>query len=249
MSMNTTDIFHASPACPAVNGEPYYSGYPESSMKIDENGNTVTELGTLTADSEEDHLNCRSGYYGSVLSGAYGGVLAGFEGGWGANIEEGNLYNIWDTMTFPVSYQVKYVRDFLLSEGSRYTELVPNAELVTPNKAGDPYGYRGWAFASATEKRDLILGYVERDCPRAAVRGLRPYEKYDFKWFDPCDGTWSESTKLSVSAVGMIHLPEYPGRQDWAFKLKKIQEPYRIDTSENPKSSLEEYRRQKVRKG
>ena len=52
-------------------------------MKIDENGNTVTELGTLTADSEEDHLNCRSGYYGSVLSGAYGGVLAGFEGGWG----------------------------------------------------------------------------------------------------------------------------------------------------------------------
>lgn len=244
-----TDIFHASPACPAVNGEPYYSGYPESSMKIDENGNTVTELGTLTADSEEDHLNCRSGYYGSVLSGAYGGVLAGFEGGWGANIEEGNLYNIWDTMTFPVSYQVKYVRDFLLSEGSRYTELIPNAELVTPNKAGDPYGYRGWAFASATEKRDLILGYVERDCPRVAVRGLRPYEKYDFIWFDPCDGTWSGSTKLSVSAVGMIHLPEYPGRQDWAFKLKKIQEPYRIDTSENPKSSLEEYRRQKVRKG
>ena len=39
---------------------------------------------------------------------------------------------------FPVSYQVKYVRDFLLSEGSRYTELIPNAELVTPDQAGDP---------------------------------------------------------------------------------------------------------------
>lgn len=28
-------------------------------MRIDENGNTVTELGTLTADSPEDHYNCR----------------------------------------------------------------------------------------------------------------------------------------------------------------------------------------------
>ena len=202
-----TDIFHATPACPAINGEPYYSGYPESAMRIDENGNTVTELGTLTADSPEDHYNCRSGYYGSVLSGAYGGVLAGFEGCWGANIEEGARYHIWDTMTFPVSYQVRYVRDFLLSEGTRYQELIPCADLVTPNKAGDPYGYRGWAFASATPERDLIMGYMEKDCPRTALRGLRPYERFLFSWFDPCNGTFQEETELCVNCVGMIPLP------------------------------------------
>lgn len=243
-----TDIYHTSPPCPAINGEPYYSGYPESAMKIDENGNTVTELGTLTAESQEDHLNCRSGYYGSVLSGAYGGVLAGFEGCWGANVEEGNVYNIWDTMTFPVSYQVRYVRDFLLSEGSRYQELIPNADLVTPNKAGEPYGYRGWAFASATPKRDLILGYVEKDCPRTAVRALRHYEKYEFQWFDPCCGKWGEKIEVRVNSVGMIPLPEYPQCRDWAFKLKKSLEPYSIDTSEHPKTCLEEYRKQKGEK-
>ncbi|MEF2877808.1 MAG: DUF5060 domain-containing protein [Blautia sp.] len=243
-----TDIYHTSPPSPAINGEPYYSGYPESAMKIDENGNTVTELGTLTAESQEDHLNCRSGYYGSVLSGAYGGVLAGFEGCWGANVEEGNVYNIWDTMTFPVSYQVRYVRDFLLSEGSRYQELIPNADLVTPNKAGEPYGYRGWAFASATPKRDLILGYVEKDCPRTAVRALRPYEKYEFQWFDPCCGKWGEKIEVRVNSVGMIPLPEYPQCRDWAFKLKKSREPYSIDTSEHPKTCLEEYRKQKGEK-
>lgn len=243
-----TDIYHTSPPCPAINGEPYYSGYPESAMKIDENGNTVTELGTLTAESQEDHLNCRSGYYGSVLSGAYGGVLAGFEGCWGANVEEGNVYNIWDTMTFPVSYQVRYVRDFLLSEGSRYQELIPNADLVTPNKAGEPYGYRGWAFASATPKRDLILGYIEKDCPRTAVRALRPYEKYEFQWFDPCCGKWGEKIEVRVNSVGMIPLPEYPQCRDWAFKLKKSLEPYSIDTSEHPKTCLEEYRKQKGEK-
>lgn len=244
-----TDIFHAEPASPAINGEPYYSGYPESAMKIDENGNTITEIGTLTAEDEEDHLNCRSGYYGSVLSGAYGGILAGFEGGWGANIEEDSMYKIWDTMTFPVSYQVKYVREFLLSEGKLYTELVPNADMITPNKSGEPYGYRGWAFASATRKRDLILGYAEKDCPRIAVRALRPYEKYEFAWFDPTKGMWLKSHELTVNSVGMISLPEYPEDHDWAFKLKKKNLPYQIDTSEHPKATLEEYWKQKGKMG
>lgn len=214
-----TDLFHTIPACPAINGEPYYSGYPESAMKVDERGEVVSEVKMMSAESEEDHLNCRSGYYGSVLSGAYGGVLAGFEGGWGANIEEGSMYHIWDTMTFPVSCQVRYVRDFLLSEGRKYLDLIPNADLITPNKMGDPYGYRGWAFASATPNRDLILGYTEKDCKRVAIRALKPYEIYDLYWFNPCDGTWSEPIELQVDSIGMLHVPEYPSDQDWAFKL------------------------------
>ena len=127
-------------------------------------------------------------------------------------------------------------------------ELIPNADLITPNKAGDPYGYRGWAFASATRERDLILGYTEKNCPRAAIRGLRPYEKYEFIWFNPSDGTWGERKELTVNAVGMVPLPEYPGDRDWAFKLKKKEVSYKIDTSENSKTSLTEYKKQKRRK-
>lgn len=219
-----TDIFHSEPCCPAINGEPYYSGYPESAMKEDENGNIVSEYKVLSAESQEDHLNCRSGYYGSVLSGAYGGVLAGFEGGWGANIEEESMYHIWDTMTFPVSYQVQYVRKFLLSEEKQYRNLIPDSELITPNKTGSPYGYRGWAFASSTKNRDLIMGYTEKDCPRAAVRALIPGDTYMLYWFNPCSGDWSDKIELRVDSIGMIHLPEYPGNQDWAFKLKKYVE-------------------------
>ena len=46
----------------------------------------------------------------------------------------------------------------------------------------------------------------------------------------------------------MIPLPEYPQCRDWAFKLKKSLEPYSIDTSEHPKTCLEEYRKQKGEK-
>lgn len=148
-----------------------------------------------------------------------------------------------------ISYQVKYVREFLLSEGKLYTELVPNADMITPNKSGEPYGYRGWAFASATRKRDLILGYAEKDCPRIAVRALRPYEKYEFAWFDPTKGMWLKSHELTVNSVGMISLPEYPEDHDWAFKLKKKNLPYQIDTSEHPKATLEEYWKQKGKMG
>jgi hypothetical protein len=43
----------------------------------------------------------------------------------------------------------------------------------------------------------------------------------------------------------MIPLPACPKDQDWAFKLKKILEPYRIDASEHPKTCWEEYVKQK----
>ena len=158
---------------------------------------------------------------------------------------ENNLYNIWDTMTFPVSGQVRYFRDFLLCEGRRYQELVPNAELVTPNKAGDPYGYRGWAYAAATPARDLLLGYAEKGCPRLAARGLRPYEAYTLEWFDPSTGVWSAPVELAVDYIGLLHLPAFPADHDWAFKLKKLDRPYRIDRSEHQRTTIQEYRKLK----
>ncbi|MFQ3621650.1 MAG: DUF5060 domain-containing protein, partial [Spirochaetales bacterium] len=53
-----TEIFHSKPTRPALNGEPYYPGFPDDDPP---------------APSEEANLNFRSGMYGSFLSGGLAG--------------------------------------------------------------------------------------------------------------------------------------------------------------------------------
>ena len=223
-----TDIFHDENPLPAINGEPYYSGH--ITIISDEEDN-LSEILFGNVDSEEDLLNCRSSYFGSVLSGAYGGLLAGFEAMWSGNVEEAEEpYKIWDSMTFPATYQVRYVSDFLLSEGRRYMELIPDSELILPNKTGKTAGWRGWASCSATKKRDLIMGYVEKDCPRIKIRGVRPYDIYELSWFNPRTGQWlEEKVEVEATHMGNIPMPAYPDEFDWAFKLKKLNNDFRIN--------------------
>ena len=218
-----TEMFHAKPTCPSINGEPYYAGHPESFMILDEEGNWTFPDEGLDARSDIDGLYCRSGYYGSILSGALGGILSGYEGGWGANIEEQALYKIWDTLSFEVSEQVKHIQTFLLVEGLRYRDLIPNAELVSPNKTGPAMGYTGWAYCAATEKRDWVLGYAEKDCPKLSVRGLKAYDTYTLTWFDTHEGKWlnAEAKEVQCDSIGCLFLPEFPSATDWAFSLQK----------------------------
>lgn len=177
-------------------------------------------------------MNFRSSLYGSLLSGGFGGNLAGFEAGWSANVEpEETPWKIWDVMTFPASYQTRYYRDFILSEGKRYEDLIPEPDLLFPSKAGAPTGWRGWAYAAATKERDLIFGYTEKDCPRVRLRGLRPYDIYEISYFDPRTGKWLEKKyQLEANHFGSILLPEDPDELDWAFKAKKINTEPRVDT-------------------
>ncbi len=223
------DIFNDEHPVPAINGEPYYSGHV--SIMTDEEG-ALTESIWGNVDSQEDHLNFRSSLYGSILSGGLGGNLAGFEAGWSGNVEpEETPYKIWDTMTFPASEQTAYYRDFLLSEGLRYQELIPNPDLLFPSKAGHYTGWRGWAYSAATKKRDLIFGYTEKDCPRVRLRGLRPYDIYEISFFNPRTGEWLEKTyELEANCFGSILLPDEPDELDWAFKAKKLNHDLRVDT-------------------
>jgi hypothetical protein len=226
-----TDIFNDENPVPAINGEPYYSGH--IIIMTDENDN-VSEVVFSDVESETDLLNNRSSLYGSALSGAYGGILTGFEAMWSGNVEpEEEPYKIWDSLTFPASYQTRYFSDFLLSEGKRYQDLIPDAELVSPNKTGPLAGWRGWAYCSATKKRDLLMGYAEKDCPKIKVRGLRPYDTYELSWFDPRTGKWlEEKAALEVTHFGNILLPAYPDELDWAFKLKKLNTGFPINKTD-----------------
>lgn len=202
-----TEIHYSRPAMPAIAGEPYYPGFPDDNPP---------------ADSHEADLNCRAGLYGSFLSGALGGIIYGAEGIWGADIEPEAPRTIAGSIKLLSGAQAPYLRSFALSEGDRFLELEPNSELVTPNKAGDAMGYRGWAFCAATPCRDYALLYLEKDCPPATVRGLTPNTPYRLHWYDPETGIWnSETCRLETDGVGRAVLPEAPYKEDIGIKLIK----------------------------
>lgn len=219
-----TEIFRSEPAKPALNGEPYYPGFPDDNPK---------------ATSIDAELNCRSGMYGSLLSGGLAGYIYGAQGLWSADVEEQAPYKIWDALQFRSGAQVPYLQNFLEPFMDVYQELVPDADLITPNKMGDPMGYRGWAYCAKTPDKNVFLAYFEKDFPekfnndrymtksykgettRAIVRGAEIDGEYLATWFDPRSGQWlSDKAKiLKADMIGRIFIEEIPDNQDWALSL------------------------------
>ena len=79
---------------------------------------------------------------------------------------------------------------FATSIGRRYQELVPMADLVSPNKTADLKSYEGWAYCARTPDREIFLAYFERGCPKSEIRGAKLNTKYRAEWFDPRTGAW-----------------------------------------------------------
>jgi hypothetical protein len=213
-----TEIFHASPPLPAINGEPYYAGMEGAP------GGTDTSA-----------LYCRSGMYGSVLSGGLGGHIygaGGWGGGmWGGNVEAAAENHIWNAIRWPSGEQMRHLRTFVLSKGREYQRLVPSSHLVSPNKSGEANGYVGWAFCACTPNKAFLLLYFEKDCPRAVVSGLEPGAAYHARWFDPREGAWlaAGSGSLTTARNGQIILSPFPDKgersqRDWGLKLLKVRQ-------------------------
>jgi hypothetical protein len=205
-----TEIYHSQPPRPAIAGEPYYPGFPGEKPP---------------ADSRDAELNCRAGLYGSVLSGALGGFIYGAQGIWGADIEAAAPRKMADALVLKSGQEAPLVKKFILSEGDRYMELIPDSELVTPNKAGDPAGYRGWAYCAATVERDYALIYLEKDCPPVTLRGFPPDTSFRIFWFDPETGQWIDKDKnggneiLVTDGTGRAAVPAPPWEDDVGIKL------------------------------
>ncbi len=223
------DGFHRS-RLPAINGEPYYSGHQSLYLR-DDDGNIIGAKPATSPYDEEDHLNCRSGYFGSLVCGAYGGILAGFTAGWSGNSEEACDVKLWEIFDFPAGQQLKNIVPFLMKDGIKYRSLQPDPEILTPNKMGDPMGLRGWCFASATQDRDYILGYMEKDCPKLFVRALHPYDIYKLTWFNPVTGEWidNEQTELEVGVYGFLSMPRVKENTDWGFCLERVNKEHRLN--------------------
>ncbi len=208
-----TEIYTTDPPVPAINGEPYYDG-----MRDAEGGSDIAAL------------YCRSAMYGSVLSGGFGGHIygaGGWQGGmWSGEVEEASTAPIWEVIRWQSADQMRHLASYVLSEGPRYQELVPNVDLVSPNQSGERDGLVGWAYCARTPRQDLFLLYFERECPQATLSGALPGGRYTASWFDPRSGDWLETgTKvLRADEAGRIALPRFPNDadesdSDWGLKL------------------------------
>jgi hypothetical protein len=210
-----TEIFRTDPPVPGINGEPYYDGMQDA------------EPG-----SDKAARYCRSAMYGSVLSGGLGGHIygaGGWKGGlWSGEVEAASEDPIWEVVQWPSADQMRHLKTFVLAAGRRYQDLIPSNEILTPNRSGEAKSLDGWAFCASTAKRDLILVYFERACPRAALSGLPSGQAYRVRWYDPRTGRWldgpANGETLTASAQGTILLPLFPGGQaqsdtDWALML------------------------------
>ena len=201
-----TEIYtECDPPKPALNGEPYYAGWPPDLA--------------AKGGSETDDMYCRAAMYGSLLSGGFAGHIYGASGLWGGDIDPEAQDRMWESIAWRSGDQLQHLRTFALSEGTRYRELVPNAELVTPNRSGPSNGNRGWAFCARTRDKDVFMLYFEADCPPATVRGALADRTYRAQWFDPRTGTWIDGGALVADQRCDIALPPFPSDGDWGLKL------------------------------
>lgn len=211
-----TEIYNLKRPAPGLNGEPYYAGYKDNRG----NGAANYKLGAEGGTPRDGEL-VRSSMYGSFLSGGLAGHVYGAEGIWGADIEPTAPTKMWDAFLWQSGADMRHLRTFAFSAGKRYQELVPLADLVSPNKSHTVLGYDGWAYCARTEDKEIFLAYFEPGCPREEIRGARLNSAYRAQWFNPRDGTWADAGSGSVCAskIGVIAVPEFPAAGDWGLKL------------------------------
>ena len=211
-----TEIFNLKNPKPGLNGEPYYAGYSDARGPGSVNYSRGAAGGT-----DKDNQFVRSCMYGSFLSGGLAGHVYGAEGIWGADIEPSAPVHMWEAFQWRSGAEMQYLRTFAFSIGKRYQELVPLADLVSPNKTHETLTYEGWAYCARTEDKQIFLAYFEKGCPASQIRGARLNSIYRAQWYNPRDGSWMDagSGKLVSSKIGIIRVPDFPGDNDWGLRL------------------------------
>ncbi len=212
-----TEMFNSTPARPALNGEPYYSGIADKRYPLYQYG--------APGNTPDDDRDVRSGMYGSFLSGGLAGHIYGCEGIWGADIETGSNPFMWQAFQWSSANMMKYLKTFALCEGTRYQDLVSDANLASPSETHLTKGFVGWAYCARTPDKTFFLVYFEKDCPNhSTIRGASPNTTYQAEWFDPRTGQWSKAGtgRLQANVWGWIELPNFPANDDWGLKLTAV---------------------------
>jgi hypothetical protein len=198
-------MFHLDEPVPCLNNEPYYDG-----LKW---GNTADQGSDLAA------YYSRVALYGSVLSGALAGHVYGAHHIWAGDDEMSQAFLIQSAP------QMKHIREFLLSEGRAYQDLIPAKELLEPNQTPNEDQRMGWAYCLRSEAKDLFLLYFESGCEKPMICATLPAAEYLAHWFDTITGTWIETEPLESDGDGRLTMSDFPdgsstSKRDWALKLK-----------------------------
>ena len=214
------EIFQLTPAYPAANLEPYYTGW---NHPINRPGGE-----TPAANSDRDNYFSRAMMYGSVLSGglaghvhgtaAYDVTSTGEPAGWRPPI--------WEALRYTSGTQMQHLGRFVLSERDRYQQLAPaSADLqprTQPGAIAD--GLDGWSFMLRSTDREFALLYFENKAVLPLITGLVPSAHYRWIWFNPRDGRWREPVEVMTTNTGSLAAPDFPAGDpqfinDWAAKL------------------------------
>jgi hypothetical protein len=213
-------IFRLDPPYPAINFEPYYTGWNHEINKP--NGERPP------ANSARDNYFSRAQMYGSVLSGGLSGHVHGTAAYDMTTTGEpaGARPQVWDAFKFQSANYMKYLIAFILSEGNKYQDLQLAREDVVPNKApgSPPTGLDGWAYMMRTPEKDFALLYFENQSQLPVLHNFQPGAEYSLQWFDTITGEWKDRVTIKSDGKGKLTLPGFPdgkkvSDRDWAVKI------------------------------
>jgi hypothetical protein len=214
-------LFKLMPAYPAINFEPYYTGWDHSLNKP--HGERPP------ANSPRDNYFSRAMMYVSVLSGGLSGHVHGTAAyditttGEPADFRP----HFWDAMKYESASYMKHLGEFILSEGSRYQDLEPAHEDIMPRKASGSFddGLDGWSYMMRERDKSFALLYFENSSVKPALAGFKPDNNYSLTWYDPVNGIWEEKQTVKTDALGTLAIPSFPDSRDpsvtdWGLKIK-----------------------------
>jgi hypothetical protein len=206
------ELFRLTPAYPAANLEPYYTGWNHQINRP--GGETPAE------NSDRDNYFARAMMYGSVLSGALAGHVHGTAAYDVTSTGEpaGWRPHIWTALRYESGAQMQHLRNFVLSQGDRYQQLTLASQDLDPRSIPNALadGLDGWSFLMRTPGREFALAYFENRAMRARMKGFAPGKRYRWIWFDPRSGAWGREVTLRADSAGVLTMPAFPGGGDRA---------------------------------
>ncbi len=215
-------LFNLEPPYPAINFEPYYTGWDhEINMP---NGERPP------VNSARDNYFSRAQMYGSVLSGGLSGHVHGTSAYDITTTGEpdGVRHHFWDALKFKSALYMQHLSTFILSEGDKYQQLEPRHRNIDPRKApGSPEkGLDGWAYMMCTPAKDFALLYFETQSVLPTLSGFKENTSYNFRWFNPRNGKWEKNIIIKADENGELKLPAFPDGEnpsstDWAAEIIK----------------------------